>query len=157
MQSIRNCFRKRGLTRGESWSWCFSCVWSFVRFVLVWICRFSSSSWCLGRGRRGAAVCDCGAPWTFLLPFFSEQFTSVLMSSWKPGTKKQYNTFIRRCFCYCSKREIAPVSQTMEEVIEFLTDQGHNGLVYDSLHTAQGALSSLEINFKDLRLEVTHW
>ena len=26
----------------------------------------SSSSWCLGR----AAVCDCGTPWTFLLPFF---------------------------------------------------------------------------------------
>ena len=26
----------------------------------------SSSSWYLGR----AAVCDCGTPWTFLLPFF---------------------------------------------------------------------------------------
>ena len=26
----------------------------------------SSSSWCLGR----ASVCDCGIPWTFLLPFF---------------------------------------------------------------------------------------
>ena len=26
----------------------------------------SSSSWGLGR----AAVCDCGTPWTFLLPFF---------------------------------------------------------------------------------------
>ena len=26
-----------------------------------------SSSWCLGR----VAVCDCGTPWTFLLPFFS--------------------------------------------------------------------------------------
>ena len=26
----------------------------------------SSSSWCPGR----AAVCDCGTPWTFLLPFF---------------------------------------------------------------------------------------
>ena len=26
----------------------------------------SSSSWALGR----AAVCDCGTPWTFLLPFF---------------------------------------------------------------------------------------
>ena len=25
----------------------------------------SSSSWCLGR----AAACDCGTPWTFLLPF----------------------------------------------------------------------------------------
>ena len=32
---------------------------TFVRFV-------SSSSWGLGR----AAVCDCGTPWTFLLPFF---------------------------------------------------------------------------------------
>ena len=25
----------------------------------------SSSSWCLGR----AVPCDCGTPWTFLLPF----------------------------------------------------------------------------------------
>ena len=39
---------------------------TFVRFVLVWICRFLSSSWGLG----WAAVCDCGTPWTFLLPFF---------------------------------------------------------------------------------------
>ena len=30
------------------------------------ILSISSSSWCLGR----AAVCDCGTPWTFLLPFF---------------------------------------------------------------------------------------
>ena len=40
----------------------------FVRLFdlrLFWfIC--SSSSWCLGR----AAVCDCGTPWTFFLPFF---------------------------------------------------------------------------------------
>ena len=28
---------------------------------------FSSSSWGLGR----AAVCDCGIPWTFLLPFLN--------------------------------------------------------------------------------------
>ena len=28
----------------------------------------SSSSWGLGR----AAVCDCGTPWTFLLPFLIE-------------------------------------------------------------------------------------
>ena len=36
---------------------------TFVRFVVLSI---SSSSWCLGR----AAICDCGIPWTFLLPFF---------------------------------------------------------------------------------------
>ena len=43
-----------------------------VLFVRCSICvcldlSVSSSSWCL----RRAAVCDCGTPWTFLLPFFS--------------------------------------------------------------------------------------
>ena len=42
----------------------------FVR--LFDLCLFglsvSSSSWCLG----GAAVCDCGTPWVFLLPSFVE-------------------------------------------------------------------------------------
>ena len=36
-----------------------------VQSVLVWICRFP-----LPRGLRRAAVCGCGTPWTFLLPFF---------------------------------------------------------------------------------------
>ena len=35
----------------------------FVRFPLVWFCLFPLP---LGR----AVVCDCGTPWTFLLPFF---------------------------------------------------------------------------------------
>ena len=43
----------------------------FVLFVqMLYICLLvlsvSSSSWCLER----AAVCDCGTPWTSLLPFF---------------------------------------------------------------------------------------
>ena len=37
---------------------------TFVRFVCLDL-SVSSSSWGLGR----AAVCDCGTPWTFLLPF----------------------------------------------------------------------------------------
>ena len=41
---------------------------TLVLFVRLFDLRVSvsSSSWCLGR----AAVCDCGTPWTFLLPFF---------------------------------------------------------------------------------------
>ena len=42
----------------------FSTFIRFVRFCLD--LSVSSSSWGLGR----AAVCDCGTPWTFLLPFF---------------------------------------------------------------------------------------
>ena len=46
----------------------------FVLLVHLFVCLFCpcmflsffSSSWCRGL----AAVCDCGIPWTFLLPFF---------------------------------------------------------------------------------------
>ena len=41
---------------------------TFVRFTLVLVLSVSFSSWFLGR----AAVCDCGAPWTFLLFFLNE-------------------------------------------------------------------------------------
>ena len=37
----------------------------FVRLFGLCLFRFVGSSWGLGR----AAVCDCGTPWTFLLPF----------------------------------------------------------------------------------------
>ena len=37
-----------------------------VLFVRLFDLSVSSSSWCLGR----AAVCDCGTPWAFFLPFF---------------------------------------------------------------------------------------
>ena len=52
---------------------CFSYVCS------IWVCldlSVSSSSWCLGR----AAVCDCGTPWTFLLPFFFTLIAFTLFS-----------------------------------------------------------------------------
>ena len=39
---------------------------TLVRFALVWFCLFASSSWFLGR----TAVCNCGTPWPFSLPFF---------------------------------------------------------------------------------------
>ena len=48
----------------------------FVRFVLVWICRFPLP---LGVW-EGGAVCDGFTPWTFLLPFFGTQkFTHLVL------------------------------------------------------------------------------
>ena len=43
----------------------------------------SSSSWCLGR----AAVCDCGTPWTFLLPWFAMR--EPVFRGVKPGETNQ--------------------------------------------------------------------
>ena len=42
---------------------CFSYVCSICACLVLSV---STSFWCLGR----AAACDCGTPWTFLLPFF---------------------------------------------------------------------------------------
>ena len=41
---------------------------TFVRFALVWFCLFPLpvGVW--------EALCDCGTPWTFLLPFFFNNF-----------------------------------------------------------------------------------
>ena len=57
------CGRGGGGGGGGSWSWCFLYVCSICACLDLSV---SSSSWGLGR----AAVCDCGTPWTFLLPFF---------------------------------------------------------------------------------------
>ena len=40
------------------------CLFRFVCFLFL----YGSGE---GGGGGGAAVCDCGTPWTFLLPFFS--------------------------------------------------------------------------------------
>ena len=50
------------VSKGESL--CFSYVCSICACLDLSV---SSSSWGLGR----AAVCDCGTPWTFFLPFFA--------------------------------------------------------------------------------------
>ncbi|XP_060591838.1 uncharacterized protein LOC132746632 [Ruditapes philippinarum] len=83
---------------------------------------------------------------------FSEDSTRIFMLSWKSGTKKQYNTHITRWFRYCTERKITPVSPTLEEVVEFLTNQFNKGLGYESLNTARGALSAFGIQFEGFRI-----
>ena len=59
--------------------------YDFWYVCLVCACldlSFSSSSWGLGR----AAVCDCGTPWTFLLPFVLNKFKSKNFKASKLST-----------------------------------------------------------------------
>ena len=51
---------------GEDWTSCFREEDVLIQSDCLDL-SVSSSSWGLGR----AAVCDCGTPWTFLLPFFA--------------------------------------------------------------------------------------
>jgi len=54
------------------------------------------------------------------------------MASWRPRTKKQYKTHIQRWFSYCDKQPVTQVnsiSPSIQQVIQFLTEQFNNGLV----------------------------
>ena len=58
---------------------------TFVQLVLVWVCRFplplgwggAGGAGGGGGGAWGAAVCGCGTPWTFLLPFLQITGTGI--------------------------------------------------------------------------------
>ena len=58
----------------------------------------SSSSWGLGR----AAVCDCGTPWTFLLPFFGIVTVTVFS-----GGLIQVNGYTRVCLFTCQNSKFS--------------------------------------------------
>lgn len=75
----------------------------------------------------------------------STEGTDIIMASWKPGTAKQYTPHIRRWTQFCDRRNINPLSPTVDCVINFLTESFHRRVGYESLNTARGALSSLGI------------
>ena len=74
---------------------------------------------------------------------FSREATHILMSSWRFGTKKQYQTYISRWIQYCSERQIDKFSAPIQEVVQFLTSLFEQGFGYSALNTARGALSSI--------------
>ena len=76
---------------------------------------------------------------------FSKQTVNIIMSSWKLGTKKQYRTFTKRWFQYCSEEQVNSVRPTLDNILEFLTSLFDKGLGYSSLNTIRGALSALGI------------
>ena len=83
----------------------------FVRFVLVWICR---SPLPLvgggGGGGWGGAVCDCGTPWTFLLPFF---YSNVISHYYK-RFKQIVNRYKQGGYC------LGPVVQSIVSLTSLL-------------------------------------
>ena len=73
----------------------------------------------------------------------SETSTNIPMSSWKHSTKKQYETFIKKCFVYCSKSKLNQFESSLENVIEFLRSLFEKGLGYSSINTVRSALLAL--------------
>lgn len=80
----------------------------------------------------------------------SETSTNILMSSWKHSTKKQYDTFIKKWFVYCSMRKINQFEASLENVIEFLSSLFEKDLGCSSINTVRSALSAQGLKFDSI-------
>ena len=80
----------------------------------------------------------------------SETSTNILMSSWKHSTKKQYETFIKKWFVYCSKSTINQFEASLENVLEFLSSFFEKGLGYSSINTVRSAFSALGLKLDSI-------
>ena len=77
---------------------------------------------------------------------FSRKTSKILIASWRPGTRKQYQTSIRKWISYCSQREIDELYPSVNHVLDFLTYlYEEEKLGYSSINTARGALSAMLI------------
>ena len=70
-----------------------------------------------------------------------ESATSLILQSWRKGTKQQYKPFFTKWEQYCSQRKINPFSATIEHGINFLAELYQTGIGYSALNTARCALS----------------
>jgi len=79
---------------------------------------------------------------------FSRTANRIIMSSWRKSTKREYQCYISRWLQYCDKQQVFQVSVSVNDVIEFLTEQYNKGFGYSALNTARGALFSLGIRLE---------
>ena len=75
----------------------------------------------------------------------SDSSTSLILQSWRKGTKQQYKSFFTKWehVQYGSQRKINPFSATIEHGINFLADLYQTGIGYSALNTARCALSTV--------------
>ena len=70
----------------------------------------------------------------------------VILSSWRQGTIKQYNVFLKKWTEFCLSRQTNSLSSSVPLVLEFLHHLYTQGYSYSSLNTARSALSALRLS-----------
>ena len=73
----------------------------------------------------------------------SQTATDIIMASWRSGTSKQYQTYLKRGEKYCQSKGLGKFEATVENGIDFLATLFSAGLGYSAINTARSALSSV--------------
>ena len=72
----------------------------------------------------------------------SEDAASVIISSWRSSTRKQYGTYLQKWLSFCSAEQIDQFNPSINCVVKFLNKLLQDGLGYSAINTAKSAISS---------------
>jgi hypothetical protein len=68
---------------------------------------------------------------------------TIIMNSWRTGTKKQYEVYLKKWQKFCSNAGVDMSSTRISDVLDFLASLAQSGLGYSAINTARGALTAL--------------
>ena len=72
----------------------------------------------------------------------SHKSTDLLSHAWREGTRKQYNSTVRRWGEYCCQRKIDSLTPPVNEVINFLSNLFEMSFGYGGIASARSALGN---------------
>ena len=67
---------------------------------------------------------------------------SIILSSCRGNTQKQYGTYLKKWSKFCNRTEIDKLKPSITDVLKFLTQLHESGLRYSAMKTAKSAISS---------------
>ena len=73
----------------------------------------------------------------------STEATDLLLSSWRPKTKSNYNLLFVKWSCWCTERNRDPTMGPVEDIINFLAQLFKEGYQYRSLNSYRSAISAV--------------
>ena len=66
---------------------------------------------------------------------------SLLMQSWRAGTRSQYSCYLKTWAAFCTKREVNSFQPSTKECLDFSSELYSQGLAYCAINNAISALS----------------
>ena len=74
---------------------------------------------------------------------FSPELVSIIMSSWRKSTIKQYETYFRKWCTFCHEQKIDPLQNSEINVVEFLNILFQLNYSYSAINSVRSMLSGL--------------
>ena len=71
-----------------------------------------------------------------------DNVTEILLSAYRPSTRKTYQSAWRRWSGWCVKRKLDPLSAPLTDILLFLTVYFNSGAAYRSVNVARSAIST---------------